>query len=111
MRLRSSESGMLEEAHRHLDAAMGRKRSSGFFIAGSEDKLIIPRLSGSTGEVIGKVIRLEETKGPRAVRAVSLQVTLQAAVKLGDRLRLYEERTGDRKSFTLRTLGGQGQKG
>lgn len=102
--------GMLEEAHRYLDAAMGRKRSSGFFIAGTDDRLIIPRLSGSTGEVIGKVIRLEETKGPRAVRAVSLQVTLQSAVKLGDRLRLYEERTGDRKSFTLRSLEIKGRK-
>jgi putative protease len=29
---------------------------------------------------------------------------LQAVVNVGDRLRLYDERTGDRKSFTLRSL-------
>ena len=102
--------GMLKEAHRFLDAAMGRKRSSGFFIAGREDRQIVPRLSGSTGEVIGKVVRLDEIKGHRAERGVSLQVVLQAPVKLGDRLRLYEERTGDRKSFTLRSLEIKGRK-
>ena len=102
--------GMLAEAHRRLDAAMGRKRSSGFFIAGKEDRLIVPRLSGSTGEVIGKVVRLDEIKGNRLERGVSLQVVLQAAVRLGDRLRLYEERTGDRRSFTLRSLEIKGRK-
>ena len=102
--------GMLAEAHRYLDAAMGRKRSSGFFVAGKEDRLIVPRLSGSIGEVIGKAVRLEETRGPQSMRGVSLQVALQAAVKLGDRLRLYEERTGDRTSFTLRFLEIKGKK-
>jgi putative protease len=101
---------MLQDAHRYLDAAMGRKRSSGFFKMGNEEQLIIPRLSGSTGEVVGKVVRLEETRGPRTERSVSLQVSLQAAVKLGDRLRLYEERTGNRKSFTLRSLEFKGRK-
>ena len=81
-----------------------------FSKCGNEEQLIIPRLSGSTGEVVGKVVRLEETRGPRTERSVSLQVSLQAAVKLGDRLRLYEERTGDRKSFTLRSLEFKGRK-
>jgi U32 family peptidase len=102
--------GMLAEAHRYLDAAMGRKRSSGFFVAGKEDRLIVPRLSGSIGEVVGKVVRLEEIRGPQPVRGVAMQVTLQTAVKLGDRLRLYEERTGDRTSFSLRSLEIKGKK-
>jgi len=101
---------MLEEARRHLDAALGRKRASGFLLAGREDQLIVPRLSGSTGEVIGKVVRLDEPRGARAERTIALQVVLQAPVRLGDRLRLYEERTGDRTSFTLRSLEIKGKK-
>ena len=101
--------GMLEEAQRHLDAAMGRKRSSGFFVAGKEDRMILPKLSGSTGEVVGKVTRIDEAKGYRGSRTLTLQVGLQAAIKLGDRLRLYEERSGDRKSFSLRALTVKGK--
>lgn len=104
---------MLAAAQRCLDEAMGRKRSSGFFITGREDRLIIPRLSGSTGEVIGKVTRIEEHKGKGGkgtATPVHLQVMLQTAVAPGDRLRLYNERTGDRKSFTLRSLEVNGQK-
>ncbi|MCL1981140.1 MAG: U32 family peptidase, partial [Proteobacteria bacterium] len=101
--------GMLAEAHRLLDASMGRKRAAGFLLPGGEERLIVPRLSGSTGEVIGKVIRLETIKGRQADQAARAQVLLQARLKLGDRLRLYEERTGDRVSFTLRGLAIKGK--
>ena len=75
----------------------------------SADRMILPKLSGSTGEVIGKVTRIDEAKGYRGSRTLTLQVGLQAAVKLGDRLRLYEERSGDRKSFSLRALTVKGK--
>jgi putative protease len=101
---------MLAEAGQCLDAAMGRRRSSGFFIAGQEDRLIIPRLSGSSGEVIGKIIRVEEARGKKGATPTGLQVALQAAVSQGDRLRLYDERSGDRKSFTLHGLEINGRK-
>ncbi len=101
---------MLAAAHRCLDEAMGRKRSSGFFVTGQQENLIVPRLSGSTGEVIGKVIRVDESRGKKGGAPVTLHVKLQAAVNLGDRLRLYEERTGERKSFTLRSLMQKGRK-
>ncbi|MDY0390346.1 MAG: peptidase U32 family protein [Desulfobulbus oligotrophicus] len=94
----------LTEAHRLLDAAMGRKRSSGYFIAGSEDKMIVPHLSGSMGTVVGRVVRLEVVRGKGRVTGAVMQVSFQEQVRLGDRLRLYEERTGERKNFTLRTL-------
>ncbi len=102
--------GMLKAASQCLDEALGRKRSSGFFIAGREQGLIVPHLSGSTGEVIGKVLRVEVPKGRKPGGAPSLQVLLQATVNLGDRLRLYDERTGDRKSFSLRSLEVNGKK-
>jgi len=101
---------MLKAASQCLDDALGRKRSTGFFIAGREQGLIVPRLSGSTGEVIGKVIRVDEPKGRRTGGTSSLQVLLQATVNLGDRLRLYDERTGDRKSFSLRSMEANGRK-
>ena len=102
--------GMLATARQCLEDAMGRKRATGFFITGREGELIVPRLSGSTGEVIGKVVRVDEPKGKWATAPASLHVVLQAVVNVGDRLRLYDERTGDRKSFTLRSLEVKGKK-
>lgn len=102
--------GMLTAARQCLEDAMGRKRSTGFFITGREGELIIPRLSGSIGEVVGKVVRVDEPKGKWATAPASMQVVLQAVVTVGDRLRLYDERTGDRKSFTLRALEVKGKR-
>lgn len=101
---------MLEAARQCLEDAMGRKRSTGFFITGREGELIVPRLSGSTGEVIGKVVRVDQPKGKWATAPASLHVVLQSAVTVGDRLRMYDERTGDRKSFTLRSMEANGRK-
>jgi len=102
--------GMLVTARQCLDNALGRRRSPGFFIAGREQGLIVPHLSGSTGEVIGKVVRVDEAKARRPGTFPSLQVLLQATINLGDRLRLYDERSGDRNSFSLRSLALNGCK-
>jgi Collagenase and related proteases len=99
---------MLAEAHRLVDASMGRKSASGFLLDGREDRLIVPRLSGSTGEVVGKVVRLEAAKGQS--RITNAQVVVRAPLRLGDRLRLYDERTGERMSFTLRVMEVKGRK-
>lgn len=102
--------GMLATARQCLDNALGRRRSPGFFIAGREQGLIVPHLSGSIGEVIGKVVRVDEAKARRPGGFPSLQVLLQATLNLGDRLRLYDERSGDRNSFSLRALELNGRK-
>ena len=94
---------MLTEARRCLDSAMGRRRSAGFLLPDLRQPLIAPRLSGNTGEMVGRVTRLEQRKGGDAVSAV-LQVALQAEIHRGDRLRLYDERSDERKSFTLRRI-------
>lgn len=104
------QTAVLAEAHRCLDAAMGRRRSTGFFLGGREDRLIQPHLSGSSGEMVGKVGRIEAAQGGGASRSIRLQVTLQAGLALGDRLRLYEERSGERKSFTLRAMEIKGRR-
>ena len=98
---------LLAEAHRCLEESMGRKRSPGFFVPGAEAGLIVPRLSGNTGEVVGRVVRLELSGGRKG--AAAAQVELKAAVRLGDRLRLYDERTDGRWSFTLRRIEAGGR--
>lgn len=97
----------LAEAQRYLDAAMGRKRSSGFFLMERQAALIQPHLSGNTGELVGKVVKTgsaKEGKGP-----ARLVVALQAAVQKGDRLRWHDEHSDERVSFTLRSLEINGQ--
>ena len=101
---------ILAEAQRFLDKAMGRKRSTGFFIRGQEDRNIVPSLSGSSGEMIGKVSKVERSKGQGAKQGLRLQVVLQAPLNVGDRLRFYEERSGERKSFTLRAMEFKGRR-
>ena len=101
---------LLEEAQGYLDAAMGRKRSSGFFLPGQEDRIILPNLSGSSGEMVGKVTKIGRGKGGSPQRGLQLQVALQAPLDVGDRLRFYEERSGERKSFTLRAMEYKGRR-
>lgn len=107
---REQQKAALAQAHHCLDAAMGRKRSTGFFLGGREERLIQPHLAGSSGVLVGKVGKIEADRGMGASRTLRLQVTLQASVELGDRLRLYEERSGERKSFTLRTMEAKGRR-
>jgi len=102
---------ILKEAGRSLDQAMGRKRSTGFFVSGQEGRLIQPNLTGSSGELVGKVTKIEQSKGSSPKRRpLRLQVSLQAPLNNGDRLRLYEEKSGARKSFTLRTMEFKGRR-
>lgn len=105
----SQQAKVLIEAQLHLDAAMGRKRSTGFFVPGGQERMIIPHLSGSTGTVVGKVVRLDVLKGRGKDGGAILQVMLQERVQQGDRLRLYEERTGERKNFTLKSMTVRGR--
>ncbi|MGI6656903.1 MAG: peptidase U32 family protein [Desulfobulbus sp.] len=99
--------GLMDAARRCLDASMGRKYATGFLIPGREDRLITPRLSGSTGEVVGKVLRI---KAQKQGRGVALQAGVQTALQVGDRLRLYDERSGERKSFSLRRMEYRGRR-
>lgn len=99
---------MLAAASRHLEASMGRKRSSGFLVAGREQRLISPHLSGSSGTLVGRVVRAVEVREKKG--GLSLQVALQEMVRVGDRLRLYDEMSGERLSFTLRSLEAGGRR-
>jgi putative protease len=93
-----------DEARRLLDEAMGRRRSPGFFHDRKPAEAVSPHQSGNIGMMVGRVQRLEEVpgKGPRN-RSV-LTVELRSDLGVGDRLRLHNEPTGERTSFTLKSM-------
>ncbi len=90
---------ILDRANRLLDEAMGRRRSTGYFLDARPKQAVSPAISGNTGTMIGRVDRMERRRG----RAF-LQVRLRGDLAVGDRLRLHDEQTGERQAFTLRTL-------
>ncbi|HDO29780.1 MAG TPA: U32 family peptidase [Desulfobacteraceae bacterium] len=98
----------LAAAHHLLDEAMGRKRSTGYFLDSRPAAAVTPALSGNTGLPLGRVERLEGGRLPEGGQKTILHVTLLGPVAVGDRLRLHDERTGERQSFTLRSLLGAG---
>jgi len=98
------EKALLDEVHQLLDEAMGRKRSTGFFLDLHPGEAVSPHLSGNIGIMVGKVGRLDTlSRGGAGARSV-LTVNLRREIGLGDRLRLHDERSGERVSFTLRSL-------
>lgn len=102
---------VLQEAHRLLDEAMARKRSTGYMLARQPAGAISPRHSGSSGQFLGRVkgIQGESTRERR--NRLFIELLLAAPVTQGDRLRLHDEKTGERTSFTLRLLSIDGRRG
>lgn len=93
-----------QEAGRYLDEAMGRRRSSGFFLSRKPPEAVTPNLSGNTGLPAGRVLKLEMIPGRGGMHQAVLTVDLSRDLRVGDRLRLHDERSGDRIGFTLRTI-------
>ena len=103
---------ILSEAHTLLDEAMARKRSSGFLLAARPTGAITPQQSGNSGQLLGRVQGLQQERTRDGKNRLTLQIRLEAQVGEGDRLRLHNEKTGERISFTLRFLqvGGRRRK-
>lgn len=103
---------ILREAHKLLDEAMARKRSTGYMLSETPVEAIAPEQSGNSGSLLGRVQRLQQEQARDGKNHLTLQLTLTAQVNVGDRLRLHDELSGERISFTLRNLqvGGRGQK-
>ncbi|WP_456384826.1 peptidase U32 family protein [Desulfolithobacter sp.] len=93
---------VLKEAHGLLDEAMGRRRSPGFFLAAKPKQAVTPALSGNTGKLVARVQRLEALRHGR--QGTILTARLLEPVRVGERLRLHHEQSGERKSFTVRTM-------
>jgi putative protease len=91
----------LQEARRLVAEGMGRRQSTAYLLSTRAEEALSPEQSGNSGLLLGAVQRA----GKR------IQVTLLAPIHVGDRLRLHDEDSGERISFTLRFLylGGQPQ--
>ena len=92
----------LSQAQQLLDQAMGRKRSSGYLRTTAPPDALSPDQSGSSGQFLGRISSVEQERGSSGT--ISIHLTLNEALNEGDRLRLHDDRSGERLSFTLRSL-------
>ncbi len=101
---------ILYEAHKLLDEAMARKRSTGFLLSEKPKEAVTPEQSGNSGQLLGRIkgVRQERTRDRK--NRLTVQLTLAAKVGEGDRLRLHNEKTGERTSFTVRFLQVEGRR-
>ncbi len=81
------------EAQEFLRMSMGRKTSTGYFSSPKPNEAVSPYHSGNIGLFLG---RIDKTGKGR-----SMTFTLKEPVRKGDRLRLHQEKSGERVSFTL----------
>jgi putative protease len=95
--------GVLHDAHHLLDEAMGRKRSSGYFLTTTPDSIITPSSSGTSGLFLGKVIG-HAGKTSRNNTVQGLKIHLQQPLSVGDRVRLHDDSNGDRVSFSVKNI-------
>ena len=92
------------EAKRLIDNAMGRRRSSGFFRSHHPDQAITPHLSGNVGKMVGWIKQLELIPGQGRKKNALIRVSLRQSIQAGERFRLHDDRSGERVSFTLRSM-------
>ncbi len=98
---------VLKEAHYLLDDAMGRKRSSGYFMA-KNPAALSPELTGASGTFLGRIdkLQVDRSGSKKNNQSIAFKVCLNLSdkLRLGDRLRLHDERSGERLSCSLRAL-------
>jgi len=97
--------GALEQAMALLERAMGRRTTRGYFQTSRPEEIISPYHSGNIGLFLGRV-EAPAKSGPGREGA---RLTLRREVAIGDRLRLHQERGGERLAFTLKGIGKGGQ--
>jgi putative protease len=83
-----------------LHEAMGRRPTAGYFLSPRPKDAVTPRQTGNIGHYLGRVT---------AVRGDHVAVVLQEAVEPGDRVRLHEEESGERSSFTVKEIRREGR--
>ena len=85
----------LAEAQELLVQAMGRKSTTGYFLSSQPKEVLSPQHSGNIGLFLGKIAQMA---------GKSATVHLKDPVRCGDRLRLHQEKSGERISFTLKKI-------
>ncbi len=84
-----------EEARRLLRDSMGRKSTTGYFLDSQPRELLSPQHSGNIGLFLGKVKRGKKK---------SASLTVKEPFQVGDRLRVHQEKTGERVAFTVKAM-------
>lgn len=85
----------LTRANRLLEEAMGRKTSSAFLESVKPSTVISPYHSGNIGIFLGRFERGEKRK---------VLLSLKQDLVVGDRVRLHQEKSGERVAFTLKKM-------
>lgn len=85
----------LREAGQQLAKAMGRKTTTGYFLPHADNALITHQHSGNIGLFVGKLTR---SKQGQAV------LQLREPLSVGDRIRVHNEKSGDRDSLTVKEI-------
>ncbi|MDH3360523.1 MAG: U32 family peptidase, partial [Desulfobulbaceae bacterium] len=89
------DSKTLAIANERLREAMGRSSTSGYFPSSQPVGAISPQHSGNIGLYLGRV---------DASKDKSAQFVLKEPLRCGDRLRLHQEKSGERLAFTLKSM-------
>lgn len=89
------DSAAKREAGLLLAKAMGRKTSTGYFLPQPDEALISHQYSGNIGLFLGKVSHW---------RQGSAELKLREPLLVGDRIRIHNEKSGERDSLTVREL-------
>lgn len=87
-----------------LEEAMGRRWSTGFFLSRQPAEAVSPQFSGNVGTMVGIADEFGIRKASGGRQTSFIHATLKHPVRVGDRLRLHNENTGQRTSFTLHSL-------
>ncbi len=91
---------VLPEAQKLLDQAMGRKSTAGYFGTPQPLDALAPQHSGNIGQFLGRVGNHDQGWAT---------VKLQQSLQVGDRLRLHQEKSGERHSLTLKKMRSRGE--
>ena len=83
------------EAQKLISYSMGRNPAPGYFGKVNDAHLISHRHSGNIGAFVGKFINFQMGVG---------KIELKNDVHAGDRFRVHFEKSGERKSFTLKNI-------
>lgn len=89
------DSSALREAGKILSQAMGRKTSTGYFLPGNDENLITHQYSGNIGLFLGKVTHCRQGRA---------ELKLREPLLVGDRIRVHNEKSGERDSLNVREL-------
>lgn len=92
----STRDAVSREAHDLLGQAMGRRTSTGYFVQPKTEDIIVSHHSGNIGHFLGRVERLS--------REGQAELVVKSEVRVGDRLRCHQEKTGERFSVTLKNM-------